>query len=112
MINSDQLKEIQSRISDLHKFLQIERKKIEISNDEITLAVILFVGFENEEYEAIKNRENLHLVSFSDVVATMNEFRHLKVKYVDPLSWLFMILSRSSHPELVDLRLLKGLKDV
>lgn len=34
MINSDQLKEIQSRITDLHKFLQIERKKIEISNDD------------------------------------------------------------------------------
>lgn len=34
MINSDQLKEIQSRIEDLHKYLQIEKKKIEISNDD------------------------------------------------------------------------------
>ena len=34
MINSDQLKEIQSRIEDLHKFLQIDRKKIEISNED------------------------------------------------------------------------------
>lgn|SRR5690606_9236065 len=85
---------------------------IEISNDEITLAVILFVGFENEEYEAIKNRENLHLVSFSEVVPTMNEFKHLKVKYVDCLSWLFMILSRSTNPELQDLFLLKKLKGI
>lgn len=34
MINSDQIKDIQSRIKDLHQFLQIEKKKIEISNDE------------------------------------------------------------------------------
>ncbi len=34
MINNDQIKNIQSRIADLYKFLQIERKKIEISNDE------------------------------------------------------------------------------
>ncbi len=34
MINADQFKEIQSRIEDLHKFLQIEKKKIEITNDE------------------------------------------------------------------------------
>ena len=34
MINSDQIKETQSRIADLYKFLQIEKKKIEIANDE------------------------------------------------------------------------------
>ena len=34
MINSDQIKETQSRIQDLYKFLQIEKKQIEIANDE------------------------------------------------------------------------------
>lgn len=34
MINSDQLKDIHSRIKDLYKFLQIEKKRIEISNDD------------------------------------------------------------------------------
>ena len=34
MINSDQIKDAQSRIADLYKFLQIEKKKIEIANDE------------------------------------------------------------------------------
>ncbi len=34
MINSDQIKETQSRIEDLYKYLQIDRKKIEIANDE------------------------------------------------------------------------------
>lgn len=34
MINSDQIKDVQSRIGELYKYLQIDRKKIEISNDE------------------------------------------------------------------------------
>lgn len=34
MINSDLIKDTQTRISDLYKYLQIEKKKIEISNDE------------------------------------------------------------------------------
>ena len=34
MINSDQVKDIKSRIEDLYKYLQIEKKQIEISNDE------------------------------------------------------------------------------
>ena len=34
MINSDQVKDIKSRIEDLYKYLQIEKKKIEIFNDE------------------------------------------------------------------------------
>ncbi len=34
MITNEQLKDVQSRIEDLHRFLQIERKKIEISNDD------------------------------------------------------------------------------
>ena len=39
MINSDQIKDLQIRIGELHKYLQIERKKLEISNDdEKTLA--------------------------------------------------------------------------
>ncbi|MGU3373880.1 peptide chain release factor 2 [Chryseobacterium sp. M5A1_1a] len=34
MINNDQIKEVQSRIEDLHRYLQIEKKKIEIANDD------------------------------------------------------------------------------
>ena len=34
MINTDQIKDVQSRIGELYKYLQIDRKKIEISNDE------------------------------------------------------------------------------
>lgn len=34
VINNDQIKEVQSRIEALYKYLQIEKKKIEISNDD------------------------------------------------------------------------------
>ncbi len=34
MITTDQLKDTQKRIEDLHKFLQIEKKKLEIINDD------------------------------------------------------------------------------
>ncbi|MCC2591450.1 peptide chain release factor 2 [Chryseobacterium sp. MFBS3-17] len=34
MISQEQIKETQSRIADLYRFLQIEKKKIEIANDE------------------------------------------------------------------------------
>lgn len=34
MINNDHIREVQSRIEDLHKYLQIDKKKIEIANDD------------------------------------------------------------------------------
>lgn len=34
VISNDQIKEVQSRIEDLHRYLQIEKKKIEIANDD------------------------------------------------------------------------------
>ena len=34
MITTDQLKDTQKRIEDLYKFLQIEKKKLEIINDD------------------------------------------------------------------------------
>ncbi|AZI34430.1 peptide chain release factor 2 [Kaistella carnis] len=34
MINSDQIKDVQARIGELYKYLQIDRKQIEIANDE------------------------------------------------------------------------------
>jgi peptide chain release factor 2 len=34
VINNDYIKDVQARIEDLHRYLQIEKKKIEISNDD------------------------------------------------------------------------------
>ena len=83
---------------------------IEVSNNTITIAIIIFVGFEMEEYEALKNRENLHIVTFSNVVSEMFEFEKLNVKYVDNLALLFTVLSRSQSNLAKKLFKLKNLK--
>lgn len=83
---------------------------IEVSNITITIAIIIFVGFEIEEYEELKNRENLHIVTFSNVVSEMLEFEKLNVKYVDNLALLFTALSRSESSLAKNLFRLKSLK--
>lgn len=85
---------------------------IEIFNDDITIVVIIYVGFELEEYENLKNRKNLHIVTFSMAVPEMIEFKNLNVKYIDTLSLLFMTLSRSENPLGKKLFSLKNLGDV
>lgn len=95
----------------VHQNLKVVPKQysIEISSNEITIIVILFVGFEQEEYKEIKNRKNLHIVSFADVVPDMTEFRELNVKFIDKHAWLFTILSRSNKPIIKELNSLKNL---
>lgn len=97
-----------------HSNLEVIPKEhsIEISNDDITISVIIFVGFEGKEYEQVKNRKNLHLVSFSSVVPEMVEFRNLNVKYIDNLALLFTTLACSEEPLAKELFSLKNLGDV
>ena len=84
---------------------------IEISNEDITISVILFVGFETDEYKELKDRNNFHIVSFSRVVPEMVEFENLNVKYIDNMSLLFTTMSRCKN-ELVNLLfLLKHVDD-
>lgn len=50
---------------------------IEISNDDICIAVLVFSGFEKEEYESLKNKNNHHVVSFDTITKTMFELEHI-----------------------------------
>ncbi|WP_294206843.1 peptide chain release factor 2 [uncultured Chryseobacterium sp.] len=54
MINNDHIKEVQSRIEDLHKYLQIEKKKIEIANDDEKTAAPEFWGNPKEAEAFLK----------------------------------------------------------
>ena len=56
---------------------------VEISNAEICIAVILFSGFEKEEYEALLTKDNFHIVSFDTIIQTMVEFENIPIKYLD-----------------------------
>lgn len=68
-----------------HKNLKTEAHDyhIEISNDNIRIAVILYVGFQDKHYNELKNSQNLHLVSCTNVFKEMQEFKNLPIKYVD-----------------------------
>lgn len=84
---------------------------IEISNKDITIAVILYVGFEGKDYLNLIERENLHVVTFSDVVPNMLEFENIKVKYIDTTALMFTVMARSKHEFVRYLNRLKNFAD-
>ena len=82
---------------------------IEIANNEITIAVLLYVGFEGAEYEDLKTKPNVHIVAFDSITQTMCEFENMKIKHIDYMSLFFMSLSRSKKSDLKDYQALKNL---
>ncbi len=94
-----------------HSDLKITPKpfSIEIANNQITIAVLLYVGFEGAEYEALKTKPNVHIVSFDTVTQNLWEFEGIKMKHIDYMSLFFMALSRSKNSNLKDFKALKKL---
>lgn len=82
---------------------------IEISNADICIAVILFSGFEKEEYEALLTKDNFHIVSFDTILQTMFEFENMFIKHIDSMALFFMSLGRTNDTNLFDLLRLKNL---
>lgn len=82
---------------------------IEISNAEICIAVILFSGFEKEEYEALLTKDNFHIVSFDTIIQTMVEFENIFIKHIDSMVLFFMSLARTNDTNLFALLRLKNL---
>jgi hypothetical protein len=82
---------------------------IEISNPDICIAVIIFSGFEKEEYEALISKDNFHIVSFDIIPRTMFEFENMSIKYLDYMSLFFMSLARTEDKNLFDFLRLKNM---
>ena len=82
---------------------------IEISNADICIAVIVFSGFENEEYETLKTKNNHHVVSFDRITQTMIEFENMRVKHIDYMALFFMSLARTEDKKVQDFLSLKDL---
>ena len=70
---------------------------IELSNDEIAISIILYVGFENVEYENLKKHKNYYVVALCDVIPEMIEFKDLNVKFIDKLALMNTIIARSEN---------------
>lgn len=88
------------------------RYSIEVSNDYITIVVILLVGFESEEYKDLVKRNNLHIIDFNNICKTIFEFRKFKdkIKHIDQSSLFYMVISRSKSKKIADLKCLSHLK--
>ncbi len=82
---------------------------IEISNAEICIAVIIFSGFEKEEYEALLTKDNFHIVSFDTITKTMVEFENMFIKHIDSMALFFMSLERTDDTTIKDFLRLKNL---
>jgi hypothetical protein len=81
---------------------------IEISNADICLSVIIFVGFEKEEYETLKSKKNYHLISFDTIMQTMVEFENRFIKHIDYMALFFMSLSRTDEVTIKEFLSLKN----
>ena len=84
---------------------------IEVSNDKITIIVILLIGFEIEEYIKLKERANVHIVSFNNACQSVFEFKEFRkvIKQIDYMSLFFMVLSRTNSKKIRNLGSLKNL---
>jgi hypothetical protein len=82
----------------VHSKLRVEAKpySIEISNEEISVSIIFFSGFELNEWLTIKDHSNPILICFCSVIPNMCEFEGLNVKYINRNKWLLNI---KNYPE-------------
>jgi hypothetical protein len=89
-----------------HQNLKITPKNfhIEIANADITIAVLVYVGFEGKEYEELQTKPNFHVISFDQVTETLFEFENIKVRYINPISLFFMALEKFDDPKIIELR--------
>tara|TARA_R110000868_G_scaffold363678_1_gene626018 strand:- start:20064 stop:21026 length:963 start_codon:yes stop_codon:yes gene_type:complete len=81
---------------------------IEISNADICIAVLVFTGFEKEEYESLQNKKNHHVVSFDTITKTMFEFEHISIKHIDYTALFFMSLARTEDSTIKEFLSLKN----
>jgi hypothetical protein len=82
---------------------------IEISNADICIAIIVYVGFEREEYNTLKTKNNHHIVSFDRITQTMIEFKNMTIKHIDYMALFFMSLARTEDKKVQEFLSLKDL---
>lgn len=70
---------------------------IELSNSSITISVVLYVGFEQNEYLKMKERQNYCLVSFNSSSHEINEFEGLGIRYIDNVALMNYCVSLSAN---------------
>ena len=82
---------------------------IEISNDEILFSIILYSGFELNEWLTVKNHPYYHLICLSSIITEMCEFEGMNIKYIDKLNWLLNLINNSENELVKKIKRLKNL---
>jgi hypothetical protein len=95
-----------------YKNLEIIPKphSIEITNNEISISVIIYSGFELNEYKDLQNRTNVHLVSLCSTLLEMFEFKDMPIKHIDKLAWMFCVINKSENEVVQKINRIKGLR--
>lgn len=83
---------------------------IELSNVDVKIFIVIYSGFEIEEYITLKNQNNVHLVCLDFVSLELIEFANLPLKKVDKLAWMFAIMEKSECAFVQKLNTLKTLR--
>jgi hypothetical protein len=73
------------------------------------LAIIVFSGFEKEEYKTLITKNNHHVVSFDRITQTMFEFENIPIKHIDYMALFFMSLARTEDKKIQEFLSLKDL---
>ena len=94
-----------------HNNLTISPKEhsIELANNEVTISVIIYSGFELNEYKDLQNRTNVHLVSLCSTLLEMFEFKDMPIKHIDKLAWMFCVINKSENDMVQKINRIKGL---
>lgn len=82
---------------------------IEISNEEISISIVIYSGFELNEWLTLKNQPNSQLICLNSIITEMVEFKDLNIKYIDKLSWLFNTINNSENELVKRIKQLKNL---
>lgn len=105
--DSKELKKAIAYLLTFNEYVDLKAKALNhsilIFNDEISIFIILYVGFEENEF--VENLMlNSNFVSFERNTSSMIEFKDVDVKFIDKLSIVFTSISLSKNDALSDLR--------
>lgn len=83
-----------------------KQHSIEIYAEELILSIILYAGYENNEYIENTNKPNVHIISFSRFTSSMQEFEKFRneIKFIEPKALFYTSLSFTNNNFCNDLK--------
>lgn len=110
--NNIDLKKAIAFLVSFNEYENLKAKALEhsilIFNEEIAIYLILYVGFEENEF--VQNKMiNSNYISFEKVTNSMQEFKDIDVKFLDKFAVLFTAISLGNNSTLEDFKIFLNL---